>query len=139
MERAQAPHELGLWDSQIELGEKFFHEIIRHPVPLDLNILKALKRSSMGIDFYLWLTYRTFTLKCPIRLSWARLYRQFGADPAKADDKNTVEQLPYGLLARVEEDQDGLAGPELRYGPGSTDPLALQARCVRSCGFSSWS
>ena len=29
------PGELGLWDSKIELGEKFFHEIIRHPVPLD--------------------------------------------------------------------------------------------------------
>ena len=34
------PDQTALWDSQIELGEKFFHEIIRHPVPLDLNILK---------------------------------------------------------------------------------------------------
>ena len=38
------------WESKIELGEKFFHEIVRHPVPLDLNILKALKRSSLGLD-----------------------------------------------------------------------------------------
>ena len=44
------PGEQGLWDSRIQLGEKFFSEIIRHPVPLDLNILKALKRSSLGID-----------------------------------------------------------------------------------------
>ena len=50
------PGNQGLWDSQIELGEKFFNEIIRHPVPLDLNILKAFRRSSLGIDFYLWLT-----------------------------------------------------------------------------------
>ena len=42
------PNEQGLWDSQIELGEKFFHEIIQHPVPLDLNILKALKRLRWG-------------------------------------------------------------------------------------------
>ena len=49
---------LGLWDSRIELGEKFFEEIIHHPVPLDMNILKAMKRSSLGIDFYLWLTYK---------------------------------------------------------------------------------
>ena len=80
----RTPGELGLWDSRIELGEKFFHEIIRHPVPLDLNILKAMKRSSLGIDFYLWLTYRTFTLKRPLRLSWARLYGQFGVNPAQA-------------------------------------------------------
>ena len=52
------PEGQGLWDSKIELGEKFFEEIIRHPVPLDLNILKALKRSSLGLDLYLWLTYR---------------------------------------------------------------------------------
>ena len=42
-----------LWESKIELGEKFFQEIIAHPVPLDMNILKAIKRSSLGLDFYL--------------------------------------------------------------------------------------
>ena len=51
------------WDSKIELSEKFFHEIIRHPVPLDMNTLTALKWSSLGLDLYLWLTYRTFTLR----------------------------------------------------------------------------
>ena len=45
----------GLWNSKIELGEKFFEEIISHPVPLDLNTLKALKRSPLGLDLYLWL------------------------------------------------------------------------------------
>ena len=94
-------------DSTIELGEKFFHEIVRHPVPLDLNILKALKRSSLGLDFYLWLTYRTFTLKRPLRLSWPRLYRQFGVDPIKAGERVTVDNFPKGLLARIEEDQGG--------------------------------
>ena len=42
-----------LWESKIELSEKFFNEIIRHPVPLDMNTLKALKRSSLGLDLYL--------------------------------------------------------------------------------------
>ena len=91
------PGELRLWESKIELGEKFFNEIIHYPVPLDLNILKALKRSSLGIDFYLWLTYRTFTLKGPLRLSWVCLYRQFGVKPVKAGDNRTVGQLPHGL------------------------------------------
>ena len=52
------PDQSSLWDSKIELGEKFFHEIIQHPVPLDLNTLTALKRSSLGLDLYLWLVYR---------------------------------------------------------------------------------
>ena len=59
----RTPSELGLWDSKIELGEKFFNEIIRHPVPIDMNTLTALKRSPLGLDLYLWLVYRTFALR----------------------------------------------------------------------------
>ena len=61
----RTPDELGLWDSKIELGEKFYQEIIRHPVPLDMNTLTALKRSSLGIDFYLWLTYKDLHAEAP--------------------------------------------------------------------------
>ena len=97
------PSERLEWDSTIELGEKFFNEIIRHPVPLDLNILKALKRSSLGIDFYLWLTYRTFTLKRPLRLSWRQLYRQFGVDPARAEDKRTTDAFRTDCLRELKK------------------------------------
>ena len=38
-----------LFDSKIRLGEDFFHEIIRHPVPLDMNTLKALKRCAIEV------------------------------------------------------------------------------------------
>ena len=107
----RTPSELGLWDSKIELGEKFFHEIIRHPVPLDLNILKALKRSSLGIDFYLWLTYRTFALKGPLRLSWARLYGQFGRVPANAGDNRTVDYFRTDCLRELKKIQ--MAWPDL--------------------------
>ena len=48
------PDEPVLWESKIELGWDFFHEIIRRPVPLDMNTLKALSRSSLGLDLYLW-------------------------------------------------------------------------------------
>ena len=107
------PDELGLWDSKIELGEKFYQEIIRHPVPLDLNILKAMKRSSLGIDFYLWLTYRTFTLRGPLRLSWARLYHQFGVDPAKVGDKRNVDAFRTDSLRELKKIKT--AWPELNY------------------------
>ena len=56
------PEERVLWDSKIYLGEAFFNEIIRHPVPLDMNTLTALKRCSLGLDLYLWTAYRTFSL-----------------------------------------------------------------------------
>ena len=75
------PDEYSLWDSKIRLGEDLFNEIIQHPVPLDMNTLAALKRSALGLDFYLWLNYRNFALRAPLRLSWPTLYRQFGVDP----------------------------------------------------------
>ena len=107
------PDERVLWESKIELGEKFFQEIISHPVPLDMNILKALKRSSLGLDLYLWLTYRTFTLTRPLRLSWPRLYRQFGADPSKANDKFTVRDFRKDCLRELIKIK--AAWPDLNY------------------------
>ena len=58
------PDEPVLFNSKIRLGEDLFNEIINHPVPLDMNTLKALKRSTLGLDLYLWLNYRTFALRC---------------------------------------------------------------------------
>ena len=63
---------------RIRLGEEFFNEVVSRPVPVDLHTLKALKRSSLGIDLYQWVNYRTFRLDRPIRISWRQLYRQFG-------------------------------------------------------------
>ena len=110
------PGERTLWESKIELNEKFFQEIIRHPVPLDMNILKALKRSTLGLDLYLWLTYRTFTLTRPMRLSWRQIYRQFGAHPTKTNDHYTVKNFRYKVLRELKKIK--LAWPDLNYSTG---------------------
>ena len=102
-----------LWDSKIELGEDLFNEIIRNPVPLDMNTLAALKRSSLGLDLYLWLVYRTFALRAPLRLTWRHLYRQFGADPTQASDKNIVNAFRTKCLRELKKIR--IAWPELNY------------------------
>ena len=107
------PDELSLWDSKILLSEAFFNEIISHPVPLDMNTLKALKRCALGLDLYLWLTYRIFTLKSLQRLTWQQLYRQFGTDPAKASDKFIVRNFRQNVLRELKKIK--LAWPELNY------------------------
>ena len=114
------PGERVLWDSKIRLGEAFFNEIINHPVPLDTNILTALKRSSLGLDLYLWLVYRTFTLRAPQRLTWRQVYRQFGAHPAKASNNNTVQAFRYKILRELKKIK--LAWPDVNY---STAPGLL--------------
>ena len=107
------PDESTLWESKIELGEKFFQEIIRHPVPLDMNTLTALKRCSLGLDLYLWLTYRTFTLRAPLRLSWRQVYQQFGLHPSKASGKRTVLNFRRKVLRELKKIK--LAWPSLNY------------------------
>ena len=107
------PDELSLWESKIELGEKFFNEIIQHPVPIDMNTLTALKRCALGLDLYLWLTYRTFALRDPLRLSWRQVYRQFGLHPDKASDKRTVLDFRRKVLRELKKIK--LAWPGLNY------------------------
>ena len=107
------PNERVLWDSKIELGEKFFQEIINHPVPLDITTLTALKRCALGLDLYLWLVYRTFGLRAPQRLTWRQVYRQFGAHPDNASDKRTVLDFRRKVLRELKKIK--LAWTDLNY------------------------
>ena len=108
--RPDAP---SLWESKIHLGEQFFQEIIAHPIPLDMNILRSLKRSPLGLDLYLWLTYRTFALKRPLQLSWRQLYRQLGVDPARSNDKATLSNFRAKCLRELKKIK--MAWPDLHY------------------------
>ena len=112
------PAESTLWKSKIELSEDFFNEIIQHPVPLDMNTLTALKRSSLGLDLYLWLVYRTFTLRAPLRLSWRQVYRQFGVDPARASDKRTVQNFRCEILRELKKIKLAWQGLNYATAPG---------------------
>ena len=107
------PDQTGLWESKVRLSEPFFNEIVSHPVPLDMNTLKALKRSPLGLDLYLWLTYRIFALTTPQRLTWRQVYRQFGVDPARASDRVTVRNFQRKVLRELKKIK--LAWPDFNY------------------------
>ena len=108
------PDKRSLWNSKIELGEKFFQEIVSHPVPLDMNTLGALKRSPLGLDLYLWLVYRTFPLRAPqFKSRGSQVYRQFGVEPDKANDRVTVDNFRKDCLRELKKIK--LAWPGLNY------------------------
>ena len=65
------------------------------------------------MDLYLWVAYRTFALKRPLRLSWQQLYRQFGAEPSKASNKYTVRNFRTDCLRELKKIQT--AWPDLNY------------------------
>jgi hypothetical protein len=70
-----------LLENKIILTEGFFNEILRSPVPLDLRIIKILKKSPLALDIYTWLTYRMSYLDKPSApIPWQLLAEQFGSD-----------------------------------------------------------
>jgi hypothetical protein len=83
------PDQQGLFQSWIELGEKFYEALIAAPVPVDMRALRALKRSPLALDLYAWATYRTFTVTQagkPAFISWSALAAQIGGDYADLKD-----------------------------------------------------
>jgi hypothetical protein len=80
------PNQTAVFDNVVNLGEKFFKEITERPVPLDIRILKALKKSPLGLDLYVWLVYRTGYMKEPTTIPWELLHQQFGADYERVEN-----------------------------------------------------
>ena len=82
--------------------------------------IRRVLTAPLGLDLYLWLTYRTFALRAPQRLTWRLPYSQFGAHPAKSSDNNTVQAFRYKVLRELKKIK--LAWPDLNY---STAPGVL--------------
>ena len=100
------------WDSAIVLGYDLFSEILAAPVPIDMNVVRELKRSSLGLDLYLWLTYRLFHLDLPLSLTWRQVYRQFASRP-EWDGGQSVKYFRRDVLRELEK--IAIAWPELSY------------------------
>lgn len=74
-----------LWDSWIELGEKFYEAVTLSSVPVDVRALKALKRSPLALDLYAWLTYTAYVATRSRKarvVPWEGLHAQMGAEYA---------------------------------------------------------
>ena len=82
-----------LEESWLELTPDFYQEIIAHPVPIDLDMLRGLSRPR-AMDIYMWSTARRYRLKADLHLDWDAVQSQFGAD------------VPHTSLARRHFRQD---------------------------------
>ena len=45
------------------LSDEFYREISRHPIPTDMESVKALSDSPAVLDLFMWLSYRCFITK----------------------------------------------------------------------------
>lgn len=77
------PDQKSLFASTVRLSERFYDEIIDHPVPIDLRVLKELSKSPLMLDVYAWIVYRIYTLnrssKPSVVIPWEVLQLQFGS------------------------------------------------------------
>ena len=50
-------------ENVIVLSEEFWREIEEHPIPVDLNVVRALADSPGNLDLYVWLVWRCWTAR----------------------------------------------------------------------------
>lgn len=69
------------WNNNILLSKIFYNKIKYNSLPIDLNVIKIM-RSSLAIDIYIWLTWRTRIIKNKksVLISWKILKLQFGSN-----------------------------------------------------------
>ncbi|MBU0607972.1 MAG: pirin [Verrucomicrobia bacterium] len=120
------PNDRTLWESTITLGERFYQEIIEHPVPLDMRALKALKQSPLALDIYAWLTYRMYSLDQPVVIPWAALEAQFGASYGH------TRKFRYEFLRRLQDVLVVYRRPRVKEVPGQGLQLSPSLTSVPS-------
>lgn len=92
-----------LFESWVELGEKFYQAITAAPVPLDMRALRALKKSPLALDLYSWLAYKTWNAARKGEaqaVSWAGLHAQMGSDYSEIRD---FKKKVRAILPRIQQ------------------------------------
>jgi len=102
------PGQEDLFSSWIDLNERFFQAIISAPVPVDMRALRALKRSSLALDLYAFVSYRAFVATQNGRtqfVTWEQLMGQLGTDYGDVRD---FRKKTKGALRKIKEVFPGL-------------------------------
>lgn len=84
----------GGWETHLNLNKKFLEDLLAHPVPIDLNVLHAIRKSPMAMDVYTWVAYRTFGIYTSggraVKIPWESLQAQFAANFGGNLDKDIL-------------------------------------------------
>lgn len=101
------PHQDTLWESWIQLGEKFFNAITAAPVPVDMRALKALKRSPLALDLYSWASYTAYRTQQNGQarsISWQSLHDQLGTENNNLKDFTKNAKAAFKKIKAVYPD-----------------------------------
>jgi hypothetical protein len=111
------PEQSGLFDSKVVLSERFFDEMLRAPVPLDMRALRALKQSPFALDVYSFITYRSFSVTKRTEIPWEALQQQFGTE--------TESERKFRSLFRRALKDVAVVYPEARFDADNSKAFVL--------------
>lgn len=128
------PDQVNLWDSWVELGEKFYAALTAAPVPVDLRALRALKRSPLALDLYAWATHKSLSVARKGKqqfVPWRGLMAQFGAD---YNDIQNFRRKAEHALKKIQAVYPGLKLADATGGiivlPTSRPAIALKPKAL---------
>ncbi len=107
------PEQDSLWGSYLDISEEFRQAILSAPVPLCTNILKALHKSPLALDVYMWVSYRLFVLHSTgqgsVSLGYGRLQEQFGTGIAEVNYRKFRQEFKaaWAKVASLWREEDG--------------------------------
>lgn len=128
------PDQLALWGSYIIVGDIFYKAIIQSDIPGDMRALKALKRSPLALDMYIWSALKTYQVNKSnksMSVRWDDLMVQLGDnyDPKRIDKFKTKVKAALRKVAKFFP-----AGLNIKFNrycltfqPGAVLPVPLRA------------
>ena len=113
-EKSKDTNQGTLWEDTVTLSDQFYHNLIKHPVPIWEPAIKVLSNKSMALDAYIWLAFRLHSLKRRTAISWPMLHQQFGSgfSALKHFQADFKKSLAFALAAyeqaRVDIEPQGI-------------------------------
>ena len=127
------PDQAAVFESVVVLGRTFFEAVTERPVPVDMRVLRALKKSPLGLDLYTWLTYRVSYAREPFAVTWpgpprAVRGRLRGLEGFQAEGETGAQEDPPPLARTPGRDT---AGPARRLPFPAPGPPPLAGAASR--------
>ena len=69
----------------ITLSQEFFDEIRKHPIPLDLDIVRLFRNKPLALDAYMFFAYKAAVVRKPTSISLNSVIEAFGSADKNPD------------------------------------------------------
>ena len=73
-------------DCTLSLDDWLFTELKDHSFPVDMRVVHALRKSTLSLDIYTWLTSRVYKMSGMSNIPWKYLKKQFGSQHGRTSD-----------------------------------------------------